>query len=347
MRPDREFWRGKRVLLTGHTGFKGAWLYFWLDKLGAIVSGFSRAPDQSPNLFSILDIDDKKFGDLRDVDAIGTTVANSKPDLVIHMAAQALVPRSYLDPVETFATNIMGTINLMEALRKYPPKVLLNVTSDKVYQNRETGQAFKEDDPLGGDDPYSASKAATEIVTASYALSFLNPAGSIVATARAGNVIGGGDFSENRLVPDIWRATEAGKPLELRYPDATRPWQHVLEPLSGYLLFCEKLTSNPGLPRSLNFGPGTGETASVREIADKLSDTLGAKTWIQAEGNFPPEKQSLALDTSLASSSLGWHSSLELDKTLQWTADWYLAFKQNLDMAEFTADQIDDFEKLT
>ncbi len=346
-RPDPSFWHGKRVLLTGHTGFKGAWLHLWLNRLGAEVTGLALAPDQNPALFTLLGNSSSDFTDIRDEDAVSALIQQANPQIVIHLAAQALVPRSYRDPVDTFNTNIMGTINLLEALRETSPTIVLNVTSDKVYQNRETGNAFTEIDSLGGDDPYSASKAASEIVTNAYAKSFLEREGILVATARAGNVVGGGDFSENRLIPDIWRAVKSGQALELRYPDATRPWQHVLEPLEGYLLYCEKLAIESGTPRSLNFGPDAEGSAPVRKIADIMITALDGKPWRQAEGTFAPEKQALALDTSLAQKTLGKVSRLGLIETLNWTAAWYRAYSNGEDILEVTNTQLDAYLELS
>lgn len=319
----------------------------WLNRLGANVTGLALAPDQDPALFTLMGNTTSEFTDIRDRNAVCVLVQKANPEIVIHLAAQALVPRSYRDPVDTFDTNIIGTINLLEALREVSPKVVLNITSDKVYQNRETGNAFTETDPLGGDDPYSASKAASEIVTNAYAKSFLEREGIVVATARAGNVVGGGDFSENRLVPDIWRAIAAGQALELRYPDATRPWQHVLEPLEGYLLYCEKLAQESNLTRSLNFGPDADGSAPVHKVADIMIAALDGKPWQQAAGTFAPEKQALALDVSLAKKILGKGSRLSLNETLDWTAAWYRAYSNGENTARITNQQLDAYLELS
>ena len=269
---ERAFWRDRRVLLTGHTGFKGAWLALWLERLGAQVFGLALPPTiPSPRGFPNWRPrrSRSRIGDIRDAGVVARAVQEARPQIVIHMAAQALVRRSYRAPVETFATNVMGTAHLLDSLRGAEGlQAVLVVTTDKVYRNDGNGHPFAEDDPLGGADPYSASKAAAEIVVASMATSFFGGKG--VATARAGNVIGGGDWSEDRLIPDIWRAVKAGKPLRLRNPEATRPWQHVLDPLAGYLRYAERLASGADVPKALNFGPLPGDALTVAEIADAM-----------------------------------------------------------------------------
>lgn len=347
---NSDFWRGRHVLLTGHTGFKGSWAGLWLTRMGATVHGLSLAPESDPNPFDTLadqSAISSRIGDIRDPEIVRAAVAEAEPEIVIHMAAQALVRRSYREPVETFETNVSGTVNLLNALRDAPNlKAVLVVTSDKVYENKEDGRAFREIDPLGGDDPYSASKAAAEIVTASMARSFFNDRNIPVATARAGNVVGGGDFSEDRLVPDLWRAGKSGIPVSLRYPQATRPWQHVLDPVYGYLLYLEKLAGGCGR-RALNFGPGNAETLTVSAVADRMMDALGtAKGWVQAEGSFPKEKQALTLDASLAGKAIGWVPRLDMEQTIRWTADWYRAYNEGADMHAFTLAQLGEFEGL-
>lgn len=344
--PNPDFWSKQRVFLTGHTGFKGSWLSLWLEELGAEVTGFSLPPQTDPSLFSLLEPFAKHhsiMGDVRDRSAVRSAVDAARPTIVIHMAAQPLVRRSYREPLDTFATNVMGTVNLLDALRGAEGlKAVLVITTDKVYLNNDTGRDFVEDDALGGDDPYSGSKAGAEMAVRSYAASFFRPAGVPVATARAGNVIGGGDWSEDRLVPDIWRAARAGKPLELRHPNATRPWQHVLDPLRGYMLFVEKMVAGgEGLPQALNFGPFPRETFTVGDIVAAVSSTMGAeKPWVQAEGPQPHEMKLLSLDPTAARASLDWEPRLEPRDTLAWTAEWYRAFDGGQNPREVTLAQI-------
>lgn len=346
--PNPEFWRGKRVFLTGHTGFKGAWASLLLSALGARVTGFSLAPEPPETLFELAncgDAIDSRIGDIRAAAALGEALRDAAPDIVIHMAAQALVRRSYADPVETWQTNVDGTLTLLEGLRalKTPPIVLI-VTSDKVYRNDETGRAFTEADPLGGHDPYSASKAACEILASSWRECFANDLGIRLATARAGNVIGGGDFSADRIVPDIWRAARDNQPLRLRNPSATRPWQHVLDCLNGYLLYIEALAASSSVPAALNFGPCDANGRTVREIAE---DILGAihpgSDWVQDSADGPREMSKLTLDTTQARAVLGWKDHLAGQALSRWTADWYSARAAGADMAAVTRQQVDLF----
>jgi CDP-glucose 4,6-dehydratase len=351
--PDRDFWIGQRVLLTGHTGFKGAWASLWLERLGAAVLGYALAPDHRPDLYNRLAPfagHASTLADLADLGALRQAVADFRPTLVLHMAAQPLVRRAYAAPLETFATNVQGTANLLDALRGAPGlAAVLVVTTDKVYANDGLGTPFGEDDRLGGHDPYSASKAAAELVVQSYAASFLAPAGVAVATARAGNVIGGGDWSEDRLVPDIWRAHRASRTLELRYPAATRPWQHVLDPLLGYFLYLERLATAPaGLPRALNFGPlDAAGQLTVAEIADAFAQALGAdRRWQPAPGPHPPEMPALALDSRRAAAALGWQPRLPAAHALGWTADWFRRFDAGDDMRAVSLNQLARYEDL-
>ncbi len=347
---DRGFWSGQRVLLTGHTGFKGAWASLWLETMGARVAGYALAPDQSPDLFSRLAPfagADSAIGDLADADALRRLAAEFRPTVALHMAAQPLVRRGYADPAATFATNVQGTVNLLEAVRGAEDlRAVLVVTTDKVYDNREEARPFAETDRLGGRDPYSASKAAAELVAASYAQCYFEPRGVAVATARAGNVIGGGDWSEDRLVPDIWRALHADRPIELRHPEATRPWQHVLEPLSGYFLYLQRLAEAAPLPRALNFGPASGsEALTVAEIVDTLGRALGLdRGWVQAQGDFPAEMKTLALDSTAAAAALGWRPRLTTREALAWTADWYRRHDAGEDVRALTLSQIRAYE---
>ena len=330
---DRAFWQGRRVLLTGHTGFKGAWLSLWLEQLGAEVHGLALPPDSEPALFPALAPFAKQrseLADLRDPARVASIVREARPQIVIHMAAQPLVRRSYREPIETYATNAMGTVHLLDALRHSDElQAVLVITTDKVYRNDGRRRPFTESDPLGGHDPYAASKVAAEFVTASFAASFFASRGVAVATARAGNVIGGGDWAHDRLIPDFWRAMQAGKPLLLRHPQATRPWQHVLEPLGGYLVYVEKLAAGGDIPCALNFGPLPGITMTVAEVADAMSKAmrspLGWRT-DECTGPQPKEASDLALDPGLASATLGWQPRLDAAQALTWTAEWYRAF---------------------
>jgi CDP-glucose 4,6-dehydratase len=350
--PDRAFWPGQRVLLTGHTGFKGAWASLWLERLGADVAGIALPPDQVPNLHELLAPFARHRShlcDLCDHKAIRERIAAFQPTLVLHMAAQALVRRSYAEPVETYATNVMGTVHLLDAVRSVPSvRAVLVVTTDKVYANQGDGRSFNEDDRLGGHDPYSASKAAAELVTQSFHRSFLGSEGVAVATARAGNVIGGGDWSADRLVPDVWRAHRSGIPLALRYPSATRPWQHVLDPLLGYLLYLEDLaTGRCELPPTLNFGPLPGSsTLSVADVAEQVSQAIGMQcAWVQASGAHPPEMPTLALDARRAVAVLGWHPRLDPERALRWTAEWYRAHDAGDNMRATSSAQLARYEE--
>ena len=366
---DREFWNGRRVLLTGHTGFKGAWAALLLRRLGAEVDGIALAPDSSPNLYDLarpLDAARSRIVDVRDRAGLRRSVSEARPGIVIHMAAQALVRRSYREPAETVATNVQGTVNLLEALResRQPPSAILVVTSDKVYRNDEAqgdeaqtdeaqaGEdrvALAESAPLGGDDPYSASKAAAEILTRSWARSFFDGAGLPLATARAGNVLGGGDFSEDRLVPDVWRAVQSNRDLVLRYPDATRPWQHVLDLMAGYLAYVQCLCGPVAaeLPRSLNFGPSEDQGMAVRTVAEAMFEALGEAPRISTEKPDLTEKLALAIDSRLARRVLGWSPVLGMEDTLAWTALWYQKFRSGADPKSISLRQIDRYFEMT
>ena len=350
---NEEFWASQRVLLTGHTGFKGAWMSLWLEKLGAETFAFALAPDQTPSLYTKIEPVGRlhsTIGDLRDLDAVTRVVGDARPSVVIHMAAQPLVRRSYRDPLQTWATNLSGSVHLLEALRSSPGlKAVLVVTTDKVYRHSGVAHAFGEDDQLGGHDPYSASKAAVEIATASYAQSYFDPLGIPVATARAGNVLGGGDWSEDRLGPDVWRAAKSGKPIVLRYPDATRPWQHVLDPLAGYLLFVEQLVHDAAhAPRALNFGPDErSPNLTVKEVVDALAASVGApRSWVQAEGPQPKEMANLTLDVHKAMKTLNWRPKLATGDALAWTAEWYRRFDRGESARALVQEQITRFESL-
>jgi CDP-glucose 4,6-dehydratase len=348
---DRAFWSGQRVLLTGHTGFKGGWLSVWLASMGAQVWGLSLRPDTTPNLFDLIPsaaFRESRYGDIRDQSVVASFVADAKPTIAIHMAAQALVRRSYGVPAETFATNVMGTVHVLEALRgQRALKAVVVVTTDKVYRNPEDGRAFREDDPLGAHDPYSASKAAAEIAVSSWAQSYFAPARIPVVAARAGNVIGGGDWSEDRLVPDIWRAAQRGETLLLRYPNATRPWQHAIEPLAGYLRYAEAAASGAAVPEALNFGPIPEDTLTVRALAEAMLKALGTSaTWKRDPTPAAPEMQALALDPSLAGKSIGWRPRLSSAEAIAWTAEWYGRLAQGEPAHALCLEQISRYEKL-
>src|SRR6202140_4149341 len=350
-----QFWHGRRVLLTGHTGFKGAWLCVWLKSLGAEVWGYALAPSGEPNLWSIItapaDAASRQrsvIADIRDVQRVGEAVARADPQIVIHMAAQALVRESYRDPLGTYATNVMGTAALLQACRSLRGlECVVVVTSDKVYENRGEGRAFDERDRLGGHDPYSNSKACAELVTASFRDSFFAD-GPPIATARAGNVIGGGDWSEDRLIPDCVRALETGESVNLRYPDAVRPWQHVLEPLSGYLALAGALVAAPKKPpRAVNFGPPPASFWPVRGVVDAFSAGFRGKPgWVRDPSPQPPEAQALTLSSELAGRALGWHPRLDIRESLSWTADWYLAHSAGENMAAFSQAQVAQYREL-
>lgn len=331
---SEKFWLGKRVLLTGHTGFKGAWLGIWLNRMGAQVTGISLSPSSKPNLFTLANVanlTDSHFIDIRNADTVANIVEKNKPEIIFHLAAQALVRASYRDPLSTLATNVMGTANVLDALLKISTaKVVVAVTTDKVYENLETGQSYKEDDKLGGYDPYSASKAAAEIVISCYRNSFLKQAGIALASARAGNVIGGGDWSEDRLIPDAIRAWTSGLPLLIRNPHAVRPWQHVLEPLNGYLLLAEQLYTDSSLAQAYNFGPNTHEAASVGDVIKSANKIFGSGEIIWGESiDGPHEAGLLTLNTSKARVVLGIKPRWALHESVSRTVEWYKRLNNN------------------
>lgn len=349
--PNPAFWSGKKVLLTGQTGFKGAWAATWLSGMGAQVSGLALAPVESPNLFDLAGVRDRidhHVVDLREREAVRAAVTGQGYDIVIHMAAQALVRASIADPVGTFATNIMGTAHLLDALRgQVGVQAILVITSDKVYANLETGQAYAEGDPLGGKDPYSASKAAAEILTSSLARSFFDKADVPLATARGGNVIGGGDFSRDRIMADIVRAALAREETVLRHPEATRPWQHVLDCVAGYLVFAERLATDKTAPRAINFGPRPGAPAmTVGELATRAIEGLGAKPWRHEPDNASIEARMLGVDTSLAGRVLGFQSRLDAEAAVDWTVDWHRRQAEGASALALCEEQISRYEEL-
>jgi CDP-glucose 4,6-dehydratase len=337
-------------LLTGHTGFKGSWAAIWLARLGAKVSGLALAPDQDPNLFELAGVEPlltSRLVDLRDRQAVIEAVAAEPYDIVLHLAAQPIVRAAIEDPVSTLAANVMGLAHLLEALRGQPAlQAILVVTSDKVYANAETGRPFCEGDALGGKDPYSASKAAAEIVTASFARSYYDKAGVAVATARGGNVIGGGDFSRDRLVADIVRAAQAGEAATLRHPEATRPWQHVLDCLAGYLVYAEALATDPAaVPRALNFGPRPDAAPiTVGELATLATQALGAAPWRHQRDPTSIEAGSLAVDASLARETLAFESRLDGPAAVALTMDWHRRHAEGDDPLGLCREQIDGYE---
>lgn len=342
------FWRGKRVLLTGHTGFKGAWMALWLHRQGATVTGISLPPGTEPNLFTLAGIQgltDSHFCDIRDAGALAALVRQSEPEIVFHLAAQALVRAGYRDPLATFATNVQGTANLLDALRTCDGvRAVVVVTTDKVYRNLEHPYPYRESDELGGHDPYSASKAAAEIVVASYRDSYFAQRMVGVASARAGNVIGGGDWADDRLIPDAIRAWNTDQPLQIRRPQAIRPWQHVLEPLFGYLQLAGQLWANPALASAYNFGPQTQEAATVRDVVERAQKIYGKGrvTWGDgAEG--PHEAAWLALEICKARTVLGVVPRWSLDESVRRTMHWYRRLYEGADAAGLCLSDIDAY----
>lgn len=346
---NQPFWTGRRVFVTGHTGFKGGWLSLWLAHLGSEVHGYALEPPTDPSFFDACGVGRRMasstIADLRDAERLREAMRRCQPQVVMHLAAQPLVRRSYVDPVETFAVNALGTVHLLDAVRSTDSvRAVVNVTTDKCYEPATAPCAHREDDPMGGRDPYSASKACSELITSAYRRSFLQSAGVAVASARAGNVIGGGDRGEDRLVPDFLRATEGRRPLLVRSPDATRPWQHVLEPLSGYLLLAERLLDAGGeFAEAWNFGPADETARSVRWIVDYLCSRFERATWQVDEGPKPAETRDLALDAGKARARLGWSPKWHLSAALDATIDWELARAKGVDMAGFSLRQIEKY----
>jgi CDP-glucose 4,6-dehydratase len=345
------FWANKRVLITGHTGFKGSWLSLWLNRSGAQVHGFSLPPPTHPSLYvsaRVASFVESVEGDIRDFDAVCRHIRECHPEIIIHMAAQSLVRRSYANPVDTYATNVMGTVHVLESARECGVPVVLNITSDKCYENLEVMRSYIETDRMGGYDPYSSSKGCAELVTSAYRRSFAgNGSGLRIASARAGNVIGGGDWAEDRLVPDCIRALMENEIIVVRRPDAIRPWQHVLEPLAGYLSYAENLmTSGPAEPpEALNFGPADTEVRPVREVVGGIAERWGAEAaWRVEPTESLHEAKLLTLDSSLARNQLGWQPKWSFGEALDHTVDWYRSFQDGDRMDNFTITQIAAYE---
>jgi len=348
------FWRGRRVFLTGHTGFKGSWLSLWLHSLGAEVTGYALEPPTNPSLFELARVAvgaRSIIGDVRDLSPLKDAMASCSPEVVIHMAAQPLVRDSYQRPVETYATNVMGTVHVLEAVRSlHGVRAVINVTTDKCYANVGSSRGYREMDALGGTDPYSSSKACSEIVSSAYRASYFAQAehGPALATARAGNVFGGGDWADDRLVPDIVRAFEHGRPACIRYPNAIRPWQHVFEPLRGYLILGERLFEE-GLAyaEAWNFGPGDEDARSVQWVAGRMAELWGhGATWRLDGRRHPHEAAVLKLDVAKARSRLSWRPTLSLEAGLDLTVDWYRAKAAGKDMREYSLAQIDSYQSV-
>jgi CDP-glucose 4,6-dehydratase len=355
---NSEFWQGKKVLLSGHTGFKGSWLSLWLQSMGAQVIGYALNPPTSPSLFDVADVAKGMtsiIGDIRDLEKLQGVFAEHQPEIVIHMAAQPLVRYSYVNPVETYSTNIMGTVNMLEAVRHCSSvKAVVNITTDKCYENREWVWGYRENEPMGGYDPYSNSKGCAELVSAAYRSSFFNSDtyhdhGVALATVRAGNVIGGGDWAEDRLIPDILAAFEKNKLVDIRNPHAIRPWQHVLEPLRGYLMLAEHLyLQGSSYAEGWNFGPNDEDAKPVGWIVEQMASLWGNQSqWQIDSSDHPHEANYLKLDISKARSRLDWHPALRLKDALQLIIDWSKQRQAGVNVRELTLSQIKNYQNLT
>ncbi len=344
---EPDFWAGRRVLVTGHTGFKGAWLSLWLQRLGAELTGFASGVPTAPALYTLAGVGDGMRsieGDVRDYAALAAALAAARPEVVIHMAAQPMVRRSFAEPRLTYETNVMGTVNLLDAVRAAGDVgVVVNVTTDKCYENREWEWGYREDEPMGGHDPYSNSKGCSELVTSAFRRSFFSgPGATRLASARAGNVIGGGDWGEDRLVPDIMRAAAAGEEVRVRNPNSIRPWQHVLNPLSGYLLLAQALWSSAEHALPWNFGPPEDDARPVSWIVERLAAAwAGELRWREDAGPHPHEARYLRLDSARARTRLGWRAPVGLEAALESIAEWHGELRAGADMRAVTAGQID------
>ena len=347
----QEFWKGKRVLITGHTGFKGSWLAFWLKMLGAEICGYSLSPETQPNLFENLRLESEIksiTGDIRNLEHFEKTLVNFQPEIVFHLAAQSLVRRSYRQPVDTYTTNVIGTVNVLEAIRKTNfVKSVVIITTDKVYENKEWHWAYRENETLGGFDPYSNSKACAELAVSAYRNSFFSESETLIATTRAGNVIGGGDWSEDRLLPDVFRSLVFGGKLEIRNPHSIRPWQHTLEPLAGYMKLAEKLyAGETAFAEAWNFGPNEEDSKPVVWVLEEIRQIWNESiSWKIPESRQPHEARLLKLDSSKAKTELNWQPKLSLAEALSLTTNWYRGFKDKKDLIKLTSRQIEFYQK--
>jgi CDP-glucose 4,6-dehydratase len=350
MEVNSSFWQGRRIFLTGHTGFKGGWLSLWLQAMGAEVHGYALNPPTDPNIFAAADVGkgmaSSVIADIRDADSLRLAMQTVRPEIIFHLAAQPLVRYSYAQPAETYAVNVMGTVHLLEAVRATSGvKAVVNVTTDKCYENREWLWGYRENEPMGGFDPYSSSKGCAELVTAAYRRSFLEPAGIALASARAGNVIGGGDWAADRLIPDFLRAMDAGETLRIRSPNAIRPWQHVLEPLSGYLMLAERLcTDGAAFAEAWNFGSSDEDARSVQWIVERLAEIRKDVNWKCDEAPQPHEAHYLKLDCSKAHIQLNWQPRWQLATALNKTVEWHQAWREGQNMRATTLAQISDYQ---
>ena len=353
----RAFWRGRKVFLTGHTGFKGSWLSLWLEALGADVTGYALEPPTEPSLFALAQVERglrSIIADIRDYRRLEAAIAETKPEVILHLAAQSVVKRGYADPIETYASNVMGTVHLFQAVRSVGLRcAIVNITSDKCYAHRSVGAPYAEDDPMGGDDPYSNSKGCAELVTTSFRQSYFPPGdisrhGVALASARAGNAIGGGDWTADQLIPDLIRAFQAGRACLIRSPGGIRPWQFLLEPLRGYLMLAERLSAGDATFASgWNFGPADDDAKPVAWIADRLERAWGGGArWVRDEAAHPAEAAVLRLDASKAGRILGWRPAISLETTLDWIVEWYRGLEAGEDARRLTLAQIGRYEEL-
>ena len=356
--PDKNFWNGKNVFITGHSGFKGGWLSLWLSQLGANVTGYSLEPNTDPSFYNACDIGsvtNSIFGNILDYKKLESSIINAKPEIIIHMAAQALVLESYKNPLDTYKTNIIGTLNILEIIRnKSYVQAFINVTSDKCYENIEKQYSYKETDRMGGHDPYSSSKGCSELVTSAYRLSFFNENSdkssiTSIASARSGNVVGGGDWSADRLIPDFFKAVSQKKAMHIRHPSATRPWQHVLEPIRGYLILAELMFKNEGYSEAWNFGPNNKDTSTVKNVLEELALQWNEDVDISYSKDRSKQHEAnlLNLDISKTTSKLNWHPLLTIKNTIAFTCEWYRNFYlEDNNMQLYTLDQIKKYESL-